>query len=319
MPLVRATPGMDILTNNPNVPIYQGNQIFQGRTGNLFPQSQDPMSGVNALQQNALTPAINPMQPIPQSSPAVQPTAPMQPVQNVAPEQQRRSLGQRFADRVRGWFGGGPGKPRTGQGEFWLGKQEEQGLQDILTPEQINLVKQVGPEGVKWLLQQIDNSPIQDTLSGVIEQNLNRNMPFNFAPFREQAINRFNEETLPGIFERFTSLGKGAQSTGAFQGMLARGGADLNRGLAALEQDYLLKNRQLESEQGFNQQRLLQDLLKNQQHYGLSGKKLALDLLKLGLLPTAAPYSKPGTSGALPEIGGSAAKAALQALAVALL
>lgn len=312
MPYVRATPGMDILTNSPNVPIYQGDQTFMGRTGQLFPgdQNMQPQTGMQALRSPLLPSTSAPIQQPPLATPV---NNPITQSQQAVPEDQKLTLGQRFANRVRGWFGGGYGKPRTGAGEFWLGKEEEKGLQDILTPEQIEMVKLIGPEGVKMLLERIDNSPIQDTLSQVTQSNINRNQPFDFTPFKEQALQRFNEETLPGIFNRFTSLGKGAQSTGAFRGMLARGGADLNRGLAALEQEYGLKNRELEGREGLRQQELLQNLLGQQQTYDVANRRLGLDTVKTGLTQTASPYYKGATPGALPEVAGSAAKAAAQA------
>lgn len=287
---------------------------YLGNDGMLFPQAanQSPLGGVQALSGG--TP-LNPMNTPVVSNQQVGSNA----VQGGQPvvDQQKKSLGTRFKERVQGWFGGGPGKPRTGQGKFWLGEEEERGLMDILTPEQIEMVKLIGPEGVKMLLDKIDNSPIQNTLSQVTQGNIDRNQPFNFAPFREQAINRFNEETLPGIFERFTSLGKGAQSTGAFQGMLARGGADLNRGLASLEQEYGLKNRELEGREGLKIQELLQDLLKNQQGYDIAGRTLGLNTVRTGLTQTAAPYYKASTPGAAPDTVGAAAKAAAEAALLA--
>lgn len=71
-----------------------------------------------------------------------------------------------------------------------------------------------------------------------------------YEPFAASARQNFSENTLPSIFERFSSLGKGAQSSGAFQGMLARGGADLESQLA-----------QGGSQYGQQQQQLFQNLL----------------------------------------------------------
>lgn len=89
-------------------------------------------------------------------------------------------------------------------------------------------------------------------LQQIIEMALGglQNPAKGFEPFAQSARQNFQENTLPGIFERFTSLGKGAQSSGAFQGMLARGASDLESGLA-----------QGASQFGQQQQGLLQNLL----------------------------------------------------------
>lgn len=77
---------------------------------------------------------------------------------------------------------------------------------------------------------------------------------FNFEPIAQQARTQFQTQTLPGLAERFTSLGSGAQRSSAFQGALGQAGAGLEEGLAGLKSQYGLQ------QQGLNQN-LLQLLL----------------------------------------------------------
>lgn len=59
----------------------------------------------------------------------------------------------------------------------------------------------------------------------------------------QPAVRQFQEQTLPMVYDRFTSLSKSSpQGSMAYQGMLARGTADLNTNLAVLEQENMLKN-----------------------------------------------------------------------------
>lgn len=114
------------------------------------------------------------------------------------------------------------------QASFFKSAPGQFSQQNLFDPQQMSAIRQI----------------IQMALSGL------QNPSQGFEPFAQSARQNFQENTLPGIFERFTSLGKGAQSTGAFQGMLARGASDLESGLA-----------QGASQFGQQQQGLLQNLL----------------------------------------------------------
>lgn len=88
-------------------------------------------------------------------------------------------------------------------------------------------------------------------LKGAVNQqamNLLKNSgnQFNFEPIAQKAKTQFQTQTVPGLAERFTSLG-GGQRSSAFQGALGQAGANLNEGLASLEQQFGLK------QQGLNQ------------------------------------------------------------------
>lgn len=59
---------------------------------------------------------------------------------------------------------------------------------------------------------------------------------FGESPIAKRAITQFNTQTIPGLAERFTAMGPGAQRGSAFQSQLGQAGANLQGGLAALEQ-----------------------------------------------------------------------------------
>lgn len=184
--------------------------------------------------------------------------------------------------------------PRPGQpGNAMTGKEGQMLRESIYDPAQRATMNKLLEEGMIDYGDRGNFSPLQNLLSGQIAKNLDDR--FDFGPIRDRAVKRFNEETLPGIFNRFTLMGKGAQSTGAFKGMLARGGADLNEGLAELEQNYNLQRRPLD----LQQQNLLQNLLGQQQNYNLNKRNIGLDAMRSGL---TSPYHlayKDGSQGAL--------------------
>jgi hypothetical protein len=164
------------------------------------------------------------------------------------------------------------------QGLQWLMQQENfEPLQQALSDLMSKNLQQPNEEAFAPYRSQFDQllgrnlqQPNEEALAPYMQElqnqlGYNRENRFNFEPIAARARQQFGEQTLPSIFERFTSMGKGAQTTGAFQGSLERGGAELNRGLAALESEYALKNRPLD----LQQQQLLQSLLGQQQGYGL--------------------------------------------------
>jgi hypothetical protein len=184
-----------------------------------------------------------------------------------------------------------PGGP--GAGNALSGSPATEGRfinSDIYNQQQKDLMAALGPWGLQQLQQEGNNQPLEELLSNIMGRNAQSG--FNFEPFRQKAMQNFQENTLPGIFERFTSLGKGAQSSGAFQGMLARGGSDLNLGLAGMEQDYMLKHRPYD----LQYQDLVQRLLGNQQSYGLDKQRLGLNALESSFKPQYNTGYMPGQS-----------------------
>lgn len=64
-----------------------------------------------------------------------------------------------------------------------------------------------------------------------------------FAPIANQARSQFNQVTVPGIAERFSALGSGAQGSSAFANTLGQSAADLETNLAALGSQYGMQNQ----------------------------------------------------------------------------
>lgn len=63
----------------------------------------------------------------------------------------------------------------------------------------------------------------------------------NFDNIDARARKNFNTQTIPGIAERFTSMGNGGQRSSAFQGALGNAGADLESQLGAMRSQYGLQ------------------------------------------------------------------------------
>lgn len=66
-----------------------------------------------------------------------------------------------------------------------------------------------------------------------------------FEPIAQRARSQFNQQTVPGLAERFTSMGDNALSSGAFASQIGQAGAGLEEGLAALQSQYGMQNRQM--------------------------------------------------------------------------
>lgn len=64
-----------------------------------------------------------------------------------------------------------------------------------------------------------------------------------FEPIQQQAMNQFQQEIVPTLAERFTSLGNNRLSSGAFASQLGQAGAGLQGNLAALKSQYGMQNR----------------------------------------------------------------------------
>jgi len=98
------------------------------------------------------------------------------------------------------------------------------------TPEGIKIFEQFSPE------QQSALSQVLQMGLGGLQQN-----KFSFDPIAERETTRFHTQTVPGIAERFTSLGSGgSQRSSAFQGALGSAASDLGQGLAAQGSKYNL-------------------------------------------------------------------------------
>lgn len=111
--------------------------------------------------------------------------------------------------------------------------------------------------------QQGINSQLGNLLQGSLG---NINLPggqgmSSFAPIAQQAQRNFQTQTVPGLAERFTSLGGGQLGSPVFANMLGQAGAGLQSDLASQEQGF---NMQQEEMQNQNLMRFLQMFLQPQ-------------------------------------------------------
>lgn len=111
-------------------------------------------------------------------------------------------------------------KPREGVGKWFLGN-----------PELFRQVPKYSPEIMGSI-----NQLLQNAFQGI------QNPQAGFEPFAQQARTQFETQTIPGLAERFTSMG-GGQRSSAFQNALGSAGAGLEQNLAALGSQYGLENR----------------------------------------------------------------------------
>ena len=71
-----------------------------------------------------------------------------------------------------------------------------------------------------------------------LDQLMNQGMQnADFGAIEDRYKKQFSEDTIPGLAERFTSMGGGQRSSG-FQSAIGRAGSDLNSQLAALRSQY---------------------------------------------------------------------------------
>lgn len=131
--------------------------------------------------------------------------------------QQPQSFMQRHPYMTAGMMGAGPGLMGLGAlaggggfGNFMFGRKPKTEQMPLYTPQ--------GQESLNWLMSQ----GMQNADFGGIEDRYKK---------------QFNEETIPGLAERFSAMG-GGQRSSAFQGAIGRAGSDLNSQLAALRSQY---------------------------------------------------------------------------------
>jgi hypothetical protein len=89
--------------------------------------------------------------------------------------------------------------------------------------------------------EQLQNQYI-NRLQGLLGQGFGQ----GFEPFAQKARTQFQTQTVPGLAERFTAMGgAGGQRSSAFQGALGQAGAGLEENLAALGQEYGMRQEDL--------------------------------------------------------------------------
>ena len=103
------------------------------------------------------------------------------------------------------------------------------------SPQQKQLFQQLmaslgGMGGQGFNLQQ---SPLFQGPSSFL-QSLYSPTPETMAQFQAPYIRQFQQQTIPGLAERFAGMGAGAQSSSGFQQALGQAGGELSENLAAL-------------------------------------------------------------------------------------
>lgn len=88
------------------------------------------------------------------------------------------------------------------------------------------------------------NPQQQGGLSQLLTQGLSglQNPYAGFQPIAQRAINRFEQQGIPSIAERFSSMGNNALSSPAFASQLSQGRAGLESDLAAQEAQFGQQN-----------------------------------------------------------------------------
>ncbi len=125
-------------------------------------------------------------------------------------------------------------------GQFFMG-----------TPERTEQLPSVTPELAQYLQQIISQlgGPTSDVFKYI--SDLFSDDPEAFERFAAPARREFQEQTIPGIAERFTGMGAGAQSSSAFQQQLGAAGAGLSERLQAMREG--LKGQGISALQGMQQ------------------------------------------------------------------
>jgi len=127
--------------------------------------------------------------------------------------------------------------------DFFFGKPETTEQLPAISPEQLGYLNQIlsslgGPTASAFQY-------LQDLFSDDPEA-----LERMFAPERRE----FEERTVPGIAERFTGMGAGAQSSSAFQQALGQAGSSLSEKLASMREGQRATG--LQALMGFGQQAL---------------------------------------------------------------
>jgi hypothetical protein len=93
---------------------------------------------------------------------------------------------------------------------------------------------------------QIFNPQQQQILQFLLQQGQQglQNPSAGFAPIAQQARSQFNQQTVPSLAERFTSMGQNSLGSPAFASQLGQAGSGLEEALAALQSQYGMQNQQ---------------------------------------------------------------------------
>lgn len=123
------------------------------------------------------------------------------------------------------------------------------GVQQMGGMQQGNIPMQKMPGGTNVMQMPNFNPMQQQMLSQLLAGGMQGmgNLPSaEFGPIRQFYENRFNQQVVPGLAERFTGAGMGSQRSSAFEQALGSAGAQQQSQLAAMEQQFNQQNRESE-------------------------------------------------------------------------
>jgi len=125
---------------------------------------------------------------------------------------------------------------QTARGRDLKGNRPGQG--DPNTPEGFNRYSKFNPQQrqIFEMLAQLMGGSGNFQKANDYQSQLLSGDPEATKAFEAPYMRQFNEQTIPGIAERFSGMGAGAQSSGAFQRALGGAGADLQERLASLRE-----------------------------------------------------------------------------------
>lgn len=120
------------------------------------------------------------------------------------------------------------------------------------------------------------NPEQQDALSQLLQTGMStiQDPEKGFEPIARQAKSRFEQEGIPSIAERFTSMGQGAQRSSDFMGALGSARAGLDENLAGMQANYGMQNKQFGSQLAQTGMTPGFDPLYQPKSYGLLGSML---------------------------------------------
>lgn len=116
--------------------------------------------------------------------------------------------------------------------DFLFGNKPENKQQSVLTGGQNNLLNQIISQ-----LGQMQNGGFGDAMS-ILQQYLNPESDI-YKNFEQPYLNEFNQQTVPGLAERFSGMGAmgGGLSSSGFGQALSSAGGNLQSNLAAMKTD----------------------------------------------------------------------------------
>lgn len=96
-----------------------------------------------------------------------------------------------------------------------------------------------GPQEIRNPIYNTGQEGVLDRLMQQGEQNM------DISGMEDLAMKRFNEDIIPSLAERFTSMGAGGQRSSAFQSSLGRAGSDLGAQMHAMRPQFGMQQLQM--------------------------------------------------------------------------